>query len=252
MSSSRQTLLFLLLATGFGSKRQQHSVSACGCDVRFYQGSGFGNKPCSRPGVDFGCYPDEDLMWITPPCGSIFRCNADRHDVGPEPAQQRGAPIRCGSRYFHPAPGQTRLNCSCAPAQNRGTVMATKHFFEREAAPRRACGEHATVDASGGVSDAFRRLPQPPGANPAVKCAHDEQLEPGHIRHSFRASPAPRPPHLLRRLSLGPMHPRRLPEQGHRPRKHRLERDDQLQGQKLCSVATGLRSAVQCRAFGPL
>ena len=111
-------------------------------------------------------------MWIRPPCGSIFRCNADHHDVGPDPSKQRGALVRCGSRYFRPAPGQTRLNCSCTPAKE------SKHFHEQPeptSAPHpRACGERAGVDLSGGVSAAFRRLPQPAGANPAVKCCRNK------------------------------------------------------------------------------
>jgi len=139
-----------------------------GCDVRLYQGSGFGNQPCSRPGEDFGCYANEDTMWIRPPCGSIFRCNADHHDTGEDPARQRGALLRCGSRYFRPAPGQTRLNCSCAAA---GAV--TKHFFEQPELQKRGCEERAGVDPSGGVSARYRRLPQPAGANPAVRCCRN-------------------------------------------------------------------------------
>ena len=116
-------------------------------------------------------------MWISPPCGSIFRCNADHHDVGPDPAKQRGALVRCGSRYFRPAAGQTRLNCTCAPSN----PQATKHFGERESAQKRSCGERAVVDTSGGVSSAYRRLPMPDGANPAVKCCRNKPTSRGAI-----------------------------------------------------------------------
>ena len=167
-----------LTIMGWQGSGRRHLASACLCDVRFYQTSGFGNTACARPGEDFGCYPGEDAMWIRPPCGSIFRCNVDHHDVGPELARQRGAFVRCGSRYFRPQPGQTRLNCSCASAQpNRQQV--TKHFYE--SAPKRTCGEHATVDSSGGVSTAYRRLPQPQGANPAVKCCRNKPTGRGGI-----------------------------------------------------------------------
>ena len=118
-------------------------------------------------------------MWITPPCGSIFRCNADRHDVGPDPAQQRGAFVRCGSRYFRPAPGQTRLNCSCTAAPQKTKAAVMKHFGEP--APRRSCGGRAIVDSSGGVSAAFRRLPEPKGANPAVRCCRNKPASRGGI-----------------------------------------------------------------------
>ena len=159
-----------------GSSRRYPGASACEqCDVRFYQQSGFGNTPCSRPNIDFGCYPNEDTMWITPPCGSIFRCNADHHDVGSDAEKQRGAFVRCGSRYFKPAPGQTVLNCSCAPDKTK----APKHFGDSLAAKK--CGEHATVDTSGGVSNKYRRLPMPPGGNPAVKCCRNKPTSRGPI-----------------------------------------------------------------------
>jgi hypothetical protein len=118
-------------------------------------------------------------MWIRPPCGSIFRCNADHHDVGPDPSKQSGALVRCGSRYFRPAPGQTRLNCSCAAAPQRGKDAPTKHFHG--SAQARSCGEHATTDSSGGVSAAYRRLPLAPGANPAVKCCRNRPSKAGPI-----------------------------------------------------------------------
>jgi hypothetical protein len=118
-------------------------------------------------------------MWIRPPCGSIFRCNADHHDVGPDQNKQRGALVRCGSRYFKPAPGQTRLNCTCAPS---GRQKAAKHFDPVQRGPeKRGCVEHSTVDSSGGVSAAYRRLPMPEGANPAVKCCRNKPTSRGGI-----------------------------------------------------------------------
>ena len=114
-------------------------------------------------------------MWITPPCGSIFRCNADHHDVGSDAEKQRGAFVRCGSRYFKPGAGGTVLNCSCAPDKTK----APKHFGDSSAAKK--CGEHATVDTSGGVSNKYRRLPMPPGGNPAVKCCRNKPTSRGPI-----------------------------------------------------------------------
>ena len=122
-------------------------------------------------------------MWIRPPCGSIFRCNADHHDVGRDPSKQSGSLLRCGSRYFRPAPGQQMLNCSCAnPVQQKGKDPVMKHFHEaREPAQKRACGEHASADPSGGVSERYRRLPQPAGANPAVKCCRNKASKAGSV-----------------------------------------------------------------------
>ena len=74
MMKARRILVVLPFTLGWRSGRL--GATACSCDVRFYQTSGFGNTACSRPGIDFGCYPEEDTMWIRPPCGSIFRCNA--------------------------------------------------------------------------------------------------------------------------------------------------------------------------------
>ena len=116
-------------------------------------------------------------MWIRPPCGSVFRCNVDDRDVGPDPDKQSGAPLRCGSRWYKPPPGVSRLNCSCCDGASGGadcappTKRKAKHFHERN--PARTCGERATVDPMGGVSSAFRRLPQPPNANPAVRCCRN-------------------------------------------------------------------------------
>ena len=173
--NGRRLLLLLPFSTAIWHRR--HGAHACSCDVRFYQQSGFGNKACSKPGVDFGCYPDEDTMWIRPPCGSVFRCNVDDRDVGPDPEKQSGAPLRCGSRWYKPPPGVSRLNCSCCDGASGGadcappTKRKAKHFHERN--PARTCGERATVDPMGGVSSAFRRLPQPPNANPAVRCCRN-------------------------------------------------------------------------------
>lgn len=164
----------LLVLPSLGLRNRYHGASACECDVRFYQTSGFGNTACKTPDVDFGCYPGEDMMWIRPPCGSIFRCNADHHDVGPDPSRQRGALIRCGSRYFRPAPGQTRLNCTCALSEK----TSTKHWSERAS---RTCGSRAVIDDSGGVSSAFRRLPMAAGGNPAVKCCRNKATSKGPI-----------------------------------------------------------------------
>ena len=167
----RPLLCYLLIAgPGMGWRAQpRHFVQACQCDVRFYQVSGFGNKACATPGIDFGCYPDEDSMWIRPPCGSLFRCNAHHRDVGQDPTMQRGAFVRCGSRYFKPEKGQTRLNCSCSVAD----VQKPKH--------NGACGEHLSVDSLGGVSAAYRRLPMPAGANPAVMCCRHRQTSKGAV-----------------------------------------------------------------------
>ena len=132
-------------------------------------------------------------MWITPPCGSIFRCNADHHDVGTDATKQRGTFIRCGSKYFHPAPGQTRLNCSCevSPPQKSQQHATAKHFFSEHDAStgaqhtKRACGEHIMVDTSGGVSSAYRRLPMREGANPAVKCCRNKPTAKGPVESNM-------------------------------------------------------------------
>lgn len=182
MMKARRILVVLPFTLGWRSGRL--GATACSCDVRFYQTSGFGNTACSRPGIDFGCYPEEDTMWIRPPCGSIFRCNADHHDVGRDPDKQSGSLLRCGSRYFRPAPGQTRLNCSCAlpPGQQQmGKKGGTKHFLESDPALKRSCGAHVSIDPSGGVSSAYRRLPQPSDANPAVKCCRNKPTKAGPI-----------------------------------------------------------------------
>ena len=161
------------------------------CDVSLYINTGFGTLPCESPGVDFGCYPgDSDLMWIRPPCGAVFRCNADHHDTASDPSRQRGSPVRCGSRYFKPAPGQTRLNCSCADSLGRakhhqhreqGDVSMRQEHGERE--QRKACGDaRASIDKLGGVSPAYRRLPMQPGANPAVKCCRNKPVSVGGIQ----------------------------------------------------------------------
>ena len=165
LSSQRLLLLSAISAT---------TPDGCptSCDVSLYMNTGFGTKPCEQPGVDFGCYSGTDLMWIRPPCGALFRCNVDDQDSGPDPARQRGFPLRCGSRWFRPAPGQTRLNCTCGDAKGR-----PKHHHEKQqneqplSRHKKTCGEErAHIDKNGGVSSAYRRLPMPPGANPAVRC----------------------------------------------------------------------------------
>ena len=57
-----------------------------------------------------------------------------------------------------------------------------KHFGDSE--KKRACGEHASVDSSGGVSARYRRLPMPSGANPAVKCCRNKQTSRGPIERN--------------------------------------------------------------------
>ena len=116
-------------------------------------------------------------MWIRPPCGSLFRGNANHRDAGPDPAKQRGAFVRCGSRYFRPAKGQTRLNCSCVPT----APQKPKHFADHRSEHNGACGEHLSVDSLGGVSASYRRLPMPAGANPAVMCCRHRQTSKGPI-----------------------------------------------------------------------
>ena len=160
------------------------------CEVSLYMNTGFGTKPCEQPGVDFGCYPGEDLMWIKPPCGAIFRCNADHHDVGPDASRQRGSPLRCGSRWFKPAPGQDRLNCTCGDEQGRAkhhlphaeVTKVDDHANEHDGTRKRPLGgERVSIDKNGGVSSAYRRLPMPAGENPAVKCCRNKPTSRGGI-----------------------------------------------------------------------
>jgi len=152
-----------------------HKDCRRGCDVSLYMNTGFGTKPCETPGEDFGCYAGEDLMWIRPPCGAVFRCNADHHDTGADPRIQRGAALRCGSRWFKPAPGQTRLNCTCQDYKGR-----PKHHDE---SLQKRCGEErVAIEKNGGVSAAYRRLPMPQGANPAVKCCRNKPTSVGGIQ----------------------------------------------------------------------
>ena len=108
-------------------------------------------------------------------CGGFFRCGAGH------------TAVRCGSRYFRPAPGQLRLNCSC---EGRAMPRPRKRHL-REAAMARhtpgagACGAHASVDDSGGVSAAYRRLPLVPSrrgaANPSLKCCRNKPNAAGGI-----------------------------------------------------------------------
>jgi len=52
---------------------------------------------------------------------------------------------------------------------------------ESARAGRKACGEHTSVDSTGGVSSAYRRLPQPLGADPSVKCCRNKPMRGGVI-----------------------------------------------------------------------
>ena len=129
MTPAQQLSTFLLaILPLFSSKghiygRQHFGVrakKACQtCSVSLYQGTGFGTLTCQAG--DFGCYPDEDQMWIRPPCGGFFRCNTGR------------AAVQCGSRYFRPALGQDRLNCSCSSTHHRNVESAV------DQGSRRAC-----------------------------------------------------------------------------------------------------------------
>ena len=125
------------------------------CHVTRYQKTGgIGMPQCTTPGVDFGCYPDENKMWIKAPCGGLFRHMAGHMD----------GPLRCDSRDFKPASGQTILNCTCSPGR--------RNLKEQDSEPKH-CGAHASVDEMGGVSSAYKRLPMPPEANPSVKCCRN-------------------------------------------------------------------------------
>ena len=148
----RARLLLLTVPLLTGKKRRVHGASATACpscSVSLYQTSGFANRACSL-GNDFGCYPGETSMWVrvSPEhgpgtCGGFFRCGDGR------------AAVRCGSRNFRAAPGQLRLNCSCAAGKNK--LRWTEENLP--ARRRRRCGENAAIDDMGGVSAAFRRLP---------------------------------------------------------------------------------------------
>ena len=48
---------FLLILLGASAEK-----SCPSCDVSLYLNTGFGTQPCEQPGVDFGCYPEEDMM----------------------------------------------------------------------------------------------------------------------------------------------------------------------------------------------
>lgn len=148
----------LLLLTALRTATARKSCPTCG--VSLYQNTGFGTQPCGV--TDFGCYPDEDVMWVKPPCGGFFRCEENRPVV------------RCGSRFFKPAPGQERLNCTCETKRRRLQQTVSAHKSH-------ACGEQVSVDPSGGVSAKYRRLPQPGGADPSVKCCRNKPTSRGAI-----------------------------------------------------------------------
>ena len=137
------------------------AANCASCSTMLYH-TKHGDRAC-EPGTEFGCYPGEDLMWIRSQsrCGGFFRCNNGH------------AAVRCGSRYFHPVPGEDRLNCSCTP----------KHRIEDVPIAGREgmCGVHTGVDNMGGVSSAFRRLPQPLGEDPSVKCCRNKATFGGTI-----------------------------------------------------------------------
>ena len=157
--------------------RRSHGVAAgraCPtCSVSLYQGTGFGTRTCGIG--EFGCHPGTDTMWIRPPCGAFFKC-----------AGAAGPAVQCGSRYFRPAPGQTMLNCSCASTLHRRQAVeestpSSQQSSDRIAPSKRACGQHSGIDPSGGVSAAYRRLPQPVGADQSVKCCRNKPTSRGPI-----------------------------------------------------------------------
>jgi len=160
----------LLACRALQQQQQHHSgVSACEtCGVSLYQNTGFGTRACTL--ADFGCYPGEATMWIRPPCGGVFHC--DDTDL---------AAVRCGSRYFRPEPGQERLNCTCV-RKRRLTGAAVLLAGQGQAVQKkRRCGARTAIDSMGGVSDAYRRLPQPAGADPSVKCCRNKPTSRGGI-----------------------------------------------------------------------
>ena len=128
--NGRRLLLLLPFSTAIWHRR--HGAHACSCDVRFYQQSGFGNKACSKPGIDFGCYPDEDTMWIRPPCGSVFRCNVDDRDSG-QTRTNRAARL-CAVA----AAGTNRRPASRASTVHAATVPAAAPTALRRRSGRRS------------------------------------------------------------------------------------------------------------------
>eukprot|EP00966_Prymnesium_polylepis_P028518 660163-Prymnesium_polylepis.1 len=108
------------------------------------------------------------MMWIrtAAQCGGFFRCNAGR------------AAVRCGSRYFRAAPGQERLNCSCDTKSRFDAEHAAVESTEQRSG---ACGVTTGTDGMGGVSRAYRRLPQPPTEDRSVKCCRNKATFGGPI-----------------------------------------------------------------------
>ena len=143
-----------------------------------------GDTKC-EPNTDFGCYEGEEIMWIRSGshCGGFFRCNAG-HEA-----------VRCGSRYFRPGPGEEeRANCSCSKADTTAPPLQLPRGAGR-------CGAHADVDTTGGVSSAYRKLPQPTGADTSVKCCRNKPTFGGPIDYNVtlsfttKAGAAPWPEH---------------------------------------------------------
>ena len=139
-----------------------------GCRATLVQ-TKHGDRKCEA-GTDFGCYPGEDQMWVRREsgCGGFFDCN-DGH-----------AAVRCGSRYMRPIKGEERANCSCAPR------AAPRPRRRRPSQHHRSgtCGAHADVDGTGGVSERYRKLPQPAGSDPSVKCCRNKATFGGPIDHN--------------------------------------------------------------------
>ena len=126
------------------------------CSVTLYH-TKHGDHAC-QPDVDFGCYPGMNMMWIrtAAQCGGFFRCGAGQ------------AATRCGSRYFRPAVGQDRLNCSCVDKKRPPDAL------EESERPAAGCGVQTGTDKMGGVSSAYRRLPQPASEDTSVKCCRNK------------------------------------------------------------------------------
>ena len=127
------------------------------CSVTRYH-TKHGDQAC-EPTRDFGCYPGESMMWIrtAAQCSGFFRCDTGH------------AAVRCGSRYFRPAAGQERLNCSCVDKRATTAIAGT------ETLPQPAgCGVQTGVDDMGGVSSEYRRLPQPASEDRSVKCCRNK------------------------------------------------------------------------------
>ena len=170
MPTPTRLVYALLAGLPLLSRAAENKDSCDSCSVARYQNTGFGTLPCAADA--FGCYPGENQMWIRPPCGGFFRCSAEQ------------SAVRCGSRYFKPAPGQVRLNCTCGePSKPRRKLQASRALRSGDGARSRSrvCGEHTSMDNMGGVSAAFKRLPMPAGANPSLKCCRNKPNAAGSI-----------------------------------------------------------------------